>query len=276
MLRNTFCHIPGIKLKSEQKLWSSGIRDWDDALTKAELLPRVNKTFLAGGITESKKQLELGSAEYFSRLLPMTETWRLYADFIDSTAFLDIETSGGRDDNYITAISLYDGVNLASYVQGDNLDQFVDDIFNYNLLVTYNGKCFDIPFIEQYFNIRLTQGHIDLRHVLHSLGLKGGLKGCERTLGIDRRELSGMNGYLAILLWNDYAYNGNDKALETLLAYNVLDTVNLEILMVHAYNRKLASTPFLDSHQLKLPDAPINPFLPDMDTVYRIMRQYGL
>ncbi|NLT67642.1 MAG: exonuclease, partial [Acidobacteria bacterium] len=57
---------------------------------------------------------------------------------------------------------------------------------DYKLIVTYNGKCFDIPFIEYYFGIKLDCAQIDLRYVLSSLGIKGGLKGCEKRLGIQR------------------------------------------------------------------------------------------
>jgi len=75
-------------------------------------------------------------------------------------------------------------------VQDQNLEDFIDEIYKYNVIVTYNGKCFDVPFIENYFNIRLDHAQIDLRYVLYSLGLRGGLKGCERQLGMDRGDLS--------------------------------------------------------------------------------------
>ena len=29
MLTNTFCHIPGIGPKTEEKLWNAGIHNWD-------------------------------------------------------------------------------------------------------------------------------------------------------------------------------------------------------------------------------------------------------
>lgn len=220
--------------------------------------------------------MELGNSEYFCRKLPRAEQWRVFPEFSHSVAYLDIETSGAPDDNYITTIAMYDGHSLFHYVTGDNLTDFVDDIRRYNIIVTYNGSCFDIPFIENSFGIKLTQGQIDLRWILTSLGLKGGLEGCERSLGLDRRELDGVNGYFAVLLWSDYWKNGNEKALQTLLAYNVLDAVNLEVLLAMAYNLKLAETPFLASHQLKIPEPHRNPFQPDMDTVCRIAHEYGL
>jgi hypothetical protein len=124
-------------------------------------------------------------------------------------------------------------------VQGQNLDDFIEDIQKYKVIVSYNGKSFDIPFIEHFFNIRLDHAHIDLRYVFYSLGFKGGLKGCERQLGMDRGDLRDIDGFFAVLLWDEYQRTGDQKALETLLAYNIQDTVTLENLMVTAYNMKL-------------------------------------
>ena len=91
-------------------------------------------------------------------------------------------------------------------------------------------------------------------HVLRSLGITGGLKGCEKKLGIDRKELDGVDGYFAVLLWREYLKSGNRAALDTLLAYNIEDVVNLETLMVIAYNMNLDATPF--SGELRLPLEP--------------------
>jgi len=55
--------------------------------------------------------------------------------------------------------------------------------------------------------------------------------------------LSDIDGFFAVLLWNEYRKSGSQKALDTLLAYNVQDTVNLESLMVTAYNLKIKETP---------------------------------
>jgi len=66
----------------------------------------------------------------------------------------------------------------------------------------------------------------------------------EKKAGIDRGELEKIDGYFAVLLWNDYRINHNRKPLEILLAYNIQDVVNLEILMVLSYNLKLKDTPF--------------------------------
>lgn len=271
MLRNTFCHVPGIGPKSEATLWSQGIVSWQDALASNSGLER-DFPFLKMRIRESLDYLEDEDARYFGKCLPANYLWRLFPDFRDSTAYLDIETNGlGGDRAYVTTIAMYDGTKLYHYVRGHNLDQFERDAAKYKLLVTYNGKCFDVPFIEHHLRVPMNQVHIDLRFLLKGLGYTGGLKGCEKKLGLDRRELDGVNGYFAVLLWRDFRQNRNDKALETLLAYNVLDAVNLEYLMVRAYNLKIQETPFSETHQIPLPEPAENPFQPDMETIERIM-----
>src|SRR5262249_37451373 len=160
-------------------------------------------------------------------------------DFRDACAFVDIETTGLSRWDEITTAVLYDARSVRYYVNGDNLKDFPRDVKDYRLLVTYNGRCFDIPFIERVFRIRLPQAHIDLMYPLRSLGLKGGLKGCERQLGIGRPGLEGVDGFVAVLLWNEFRKRKDVKALETLLAYNVQDAVALHALMVHTLNEKV-------------------------------------
>ena len=150
------------------------------------------------------------------------------------------------------------------------MDDFIDEIYKYKVIVTYNGKSFDIPFIESYFKIRLNHAHIDLRYILYSLGFKGGLKGCERQLEMDRGDLSDIDGFFAVLLWEEYQRTGEQKALDTLLAYNIQDTTNLENLMVTAYNMKLKGTPFYETHSIEDPTLPVNPYSADLATVDRI------
>lgn len=83
-----------------------------------------------------------------------------------------------------------------------------------------------------------------------------------------------IDGYFAVFLWHDYQENGNEKALETLLAYNIEDVVNLEILMVMAYNLKIKKTPFFETHQISLPKVPEIPFKADIETIERIKRKF--
>jgi uncharacterized protein YprB with RNaseH-like and TPR domain len=226
---------------------------------------------LQNGIEESKRHLADRNPSYFSELLPANQCWRLFPEFRDSIAYLDIETTGlDRYFSKITTIALYAGQEIKTYVNGQNLDDFIEDIQQYKVIATYNGKSFDIPFIETFFNIRLNHAQIDLRYVLYSLGFKGGLKGCERQLGIDRGDLKDIDGFFAVLLWDEYKRTGNQKVLETLLAYNVQDTVTLENLMVTAYNMKLQQTPFYEKLLITDSPPPVNPYSVDLRTVDRI------
>ena len=87
---------------------------------------------------------------------------------------------------------------------------------------------------------------------------------------MDRGDLSDIDGFFAVLLWDEYQKTGDPKALETLLAYNVQDTITLENLMVTAYNLKLKETPFYDNLLIEDPTPPVNPFGADLATVDKI------
>ena len=102
--------------------------------------------------------------------------------------------------------------------------------------------------------------------------IRGGLKGCERQLGMNRGDLSDIDGFFAVLLWDEFQRTGDHKVLETLLAYNIQDTINLENLMVTAYNMKLKDTPFYNTHLIADSPPPVNPFSVDLDTVDKVKR----
>lgn len=278
MLQHSFCHIPGIGLKSERKLWKHGIHRWEDWLAcETSVLSEAKRALARQSLEESSQALARRDAEHFAVALPVSEQWRLFPDFRDSVAYVDIETTGlGFGEDAITSIALYDGSRVRTYVQGRNLEAFEVDIAEYDLLVTFNGKCFDVPFLERHFRTRLTRAHIDLRYVLRQLGYRGGLKACERMLGLGRDALDGVDGYFAVLLWKEYRDTGDERYLETLLAYNVADVLSLEALLVHACNARLEDTPFHALQALEPPVAPANPHRADAAVIEHIRMRYGL
>ncbi len=271
MLKNTFLHIPGIGIKTEKRLWKFGIHSWDLFLnTWQTALPPKKLHTMVEYLKESKNQMAYLNPNYFAELIPAVHHWRFFPEFRNTTVYLDIETTGLIPYyETITTISLYDGQSIFYYVKDQNLNDFPEDIKQYKVIITYNGKSFDVPFIERYFDIRLNQAHIDLRYVLASLGYRGGLKSCEAQLGFQRGDLSDIDGFFAVLLWYDYLKNRNEKALETLLAYNIQDVLTLEMLMVISYNLKIKDTPFYQN-RLPEPVSPKSPFRVDMKTVERI------
>ena len=108
---------------------------------------------------------------------------------------------------------------------------------------------------------------------MQSLGFRGGLKGCEKQLGLERGNLEGVDGYMAVQLWEKYQQSGSQKVLDTLLSYNVQDTIILEHLLATAYNMKLRGTPFSAMLQVPEPVLPDNPFQADVETIDSLKRE---
>ena len=275
MLINTFIHIPGIGPVTEKKIWQSNILSWKadtnfSGLNLSAARIKDIKTFAEA----SNQHLENNDPGFFEALLPSNQHFRLFPEFRQSCAYLDIETTGLSTTSQITTIALYNGKQIKYYVHGKNLDEFLDEVQNYKVLITYNGRSFDIPFIEAYFNITLPHAQIDLQYILKNLGFKGGLKKCEKAMGIDRQDLDGVDGYFAVVLWNEYARYGNQKVLETLLAYNIEDVINLETLMIEAYNLSINGTPFFKSHLIEIPPKPESPLIADLKTINRLKHRY--
>lgn len=278
VLRRTFCHVPGIGIKAEERLWASGVTSWDALATESVAgMTARKRDSLAQHVAESRRQLEGKNPLFFAETLPSAEHWRLFPEFRESVAYVDIETTGlGGYGDHITTIALYDGRVVRHYVHGQNLADFQRDIREYGLLVTYNGKTFDLPFLRSAFGLTLDQAHIDLRYVLAGLGYTGGLKACERNLGLDRGDLAEVDGFFAVLLWNEYKSKKNVQALETLLAYNIRDVVNLEALLIRAYNLKVASLPFGGALALPAAIPPVEPFRAHEPMVRRLKARSGI
>jgi hypothetical protein len=271
MLRNTFCHISGVGLKTEAALWSKGLYCWEDVLNGSalEAAPRFRQRHRRD-LESSARRLADRDAEYFASRLPAAELWRLFGTFSSETAYVDIETTGlGKGLDHITSIALSDGERVRTYVHGINLEAFADDILNYKLLVTFNGRCFDVPFLERQLAIRLPKAHIDLRFLLKGLGYRGGLKSVEGQFGLDRGGLQNVDGYFAVLLWSAFEQTGDRRYLDTLLAYNAEDVLHLETLMVEAFNRKLEQTPF-GGQSLEHPSPSRNPYEADLEAIEAI------
>jgi uncharacterized protein YprB with RNaseH-like and TPR domain len=243
MLLSSFCHIPTIGRSTEDKIWENGVFTHEDFIDSPPSFIKENKKrHIIKHLEISKKELRQKNPLYFAENLPSSQHWRIFKEYENSSVYLDIETTGlGNYGDIITTIALYDGREVKYYVNGENLDEFVKDIFNYNVIISYNGKTFDIPFIERFFEIKLDHTHLDLRYILSALGFSGGLKSCEEKLGIGRKDgYEDIDGYFAVVLWQYYKKTKDIKALETLLSYNIEDVLNLDYLMREAYNRNIS------------------------------------
>ena len=247
MLSKSFIHINGIGPRKERLLWESGATSWDTLLfsESAISLPKSINRPIHEHLHESVASLERYDGGFFEERMPACEMWRLYPAFKEKTVFLDIETTGlspGADE--ITVISLFDSKGVRALVKGEDLAEFPQIISQYSLLVTYNGKCFDLPFLHAHFpHFQKKYAHLDLRYPLARLGFSGGLKGVERKVGIQREgALSLVDGFMAVSLWQEHQ-KGNRQALDTLRRYALEDVVNLKPLLELVYNRNIKRLP---------------------------------
>jgi len=236
LLEHTFIHIPGIGPKTERHLWRHGILTWKQYLrNKKTLFSPARDAFVRQNLEASIENID--NIRFFQNRLSSADIWRVFNMFKDKAVYLDIETSGlcqGVDE--ITIIGLYDGKAVKTFVQGINLAEFESEITSYQLIITFNGAQFDLPFIRRQFpNISLPPAHIDLRFFLKKLGYRGGLKAIEKSFGLHRDStIDGMDGYEAVLLWKAYQW-GDESALDRLILYNTADIVHLKPLMERGY-----------------------------------------
>ncbi|MFB6353597.1 MAG: ribonuclease H-like domain-containing protein [Halobacteriales archaeon] len=233
-LRNSFIPVEGVGERTERRLWRAGVTRWDDFDDASirgvgpTLATRI-RTF----VEEAEPRLADRDARYFASALPDRERWRLYEDFRDRVAYLDIETTGldrHRDD--VTVVGVHGPEGTASLVRGRDLSPAAvqDALGDAALVVTFNGAQFDLPFLESALGVSVDRPHVDLRYPCRRLGLTGGLKAIERTVDIDR-DRPDLGGRDAVRLWHRYARRGDESALETLVDYNREDAVHLETLM---------------------------------------------
>ncbi|MFP4568113.1 MAG: ribonuclease H-like domain-containing protein [Candidatus Woesearchaeota archaeon] len=242
MLKNTFCHIKTITPQKEQEFWSLGISSWDDFFERKNDLLLSNlssqkKELISSSLLKSIKSIEDGDYSTFFDL-PKNQHWRLYDVMRNKTCFLDIETTGlSKDFHDITLIGIHGAEGTKIFMRGKNLDDFVDELKKYNMIITFNGCCFDLPFLKRkYPELQLNQFHVDLRFALAKLGFRGGLKKIEVDFNISRPDdVEGVDGYEAVRLWYKYK-KGDLSALARLEKYLISDVENLKILMDLTYD----------------------------------------
>jgi uncharacterized protein YprB with RNaseH-like and TPR domain len=152
-------------------------------------------------------------------------------------AYLDIETTGltptGCD---ITVVGIYlcrgDEGRVVQIVGRDIcVDAILEALSGCDVIYTYNGSRFDLPFIHARLGVDLEGifAHRDLMYDCWRKRLFGGLKSVERQLGIPRK-LADMNGWQAVRLWWRYVESFDQDALNTLLEYNREDVINMKYL----------------------------------------------
>ncbi len=239
-LENTYIGVEGVGEATERKLWESGARTWsefDPGLCGSTTADRIEAF-----IDRARPRLSEGDSDFFDRVLPSSECWRLYENFREEACFFDIETTGlNHTYDEVTCVSVHRGGDTETLVRGDDLTEGnLRELLDAPLLVTFNGARFDVPFLEGSFDLEIDRPHLDLMYPCRRVGLTGGLKAIEPEVGVgrDRPDISGED---AVRLWREHE-RGVDGALETLVSYNREDAVNLRTVAdatVERLDRKL-------------------------------------
>lgn len=239
MLRNTFCHLPRVGETTEENLWKQGIRTWTDFIRADDIhgIGTKKKPYFDRRLKHAQQALLEGDANYFTQL-PSQQHWRVWEDFKENAAFIDIETNHPGN---ITVLGISDGENVWQFVRHHNMNKpdIKRILSRFDVLVTFNGACFDLPIIEKYFQgVVPDVPHIDLRFAGARCGLSGGLKAIEKELGIFRGEdVDGVTGADALTLWHQYRKTGDEQLRDILLEYNEEDCINLKPLAQTIYDR---------------------------------------
>jgi len=156
---------------------------------------------------------------------------------LPADAYLDIETTGlSSYYDEITVIGIYlvkDGEGKVIQLVGDKVTKtrLLRALLGVKTIYTYNGSRFDLPFINFRLDVALEEvfHHHDLMYDCWQRNLYGGFKAVEQQLGIPR-QLQGLGGVEAVMLWWRYKIDHDQKALDLLLEYNKEDVVNLKAL----------------------------------------------
>jgi len=233
ILKTKFSIFKGIGPITESKIYSAGIKSWEEFANSKEINGISTKLHVSICEQIHEWAIALGNydSKFFAQNLEQNKHWMVFSLFQEHVCYVDIETTGllsGYDKT--TVFGVYNGSSYCDLVRGKKLskENIQDVLKDCKLLVTFFGLCFDIPFLrKEFLGIDLEIPHFDLCFGGRAIGLTGGLKSIEKQLSISRDEkISSIDGFEAVRLWNSYE-RGSKKALEKLRDYCKADTVNL-------------------------------------------------
>ncbi len=244
MLKATFQCFQGIGGNSEQRLWESGCLCWQDFReASGSRLSASRKNVMFEQLKEAERSLETGSAAWFLERLRGASVLRVLYEFFADALFLDIETTGLDPFAKVTSIATWKNGQVKCFIRDINLADFLYELPGTSLLVTYNGKHFDLPFLRREFDSEMRIPHLDLMYPLRAMGHRGGLKNCEKRLGFQRRYSEGADGLEAVRLWRAWSVYNCEESLNRLIIYNIEDTYSLAWLTARAMREAMAGYP---------------------------------
>lgn len=230
-IENSFIPVSGVGVKTERKLWRNGVTHWDD-FEPGDVVGGKTGESIDEFIRLARASLDANDARFFGERFPSNSLWRIYENFKEEACFFDIETTGlDARSSVTTTVSTHRNGETKTFVRGEDLtrEALQRELADASMVVSFNGKRFDQPFLEHEFDVEFDVPHLDLLYLCKQVDLSGGLKRIERDLGIDRGGVE-VDGREAVRLWHRYEA-GDEDALDRLVRYNRYDTRNLETLL---------------------------------------------
>lgn len=243
MIERTFQIAKGVGPKKEKDIWKEGVLTWSDFIDAEHVCGMGDARKKKCDVTfrQAYDMLDDGDSVSLGEMLNCSEHWRLYDRFRNDAAYLDIETDGLDRDSLVTVVTVHRKNETTTLTCGIDLDggALSDALDGAKILVTFNGRCFDVPVLKNSFpGVDFDIPHYDLRFACRKIGLSGGLKKIERDLGIRRSDdICGVDGEEAVRLWHLWERKKDRDALDILTEYNRADTVNLENIADIVYGR---------------------------------------
>lgn len=173
----------------------------------------------------------------------------------ENFTFLDTETSGlaGGTGTYAFLIGIgkftNEGFTLSQFFMRDPFEEpaqlaaVLGALDNTKVLVTYNGKSFDVPLLNTRFITNgeppplISQSHIDLLHLARRLW-RDRLQ--SRTLGSIEENILGtvrtgedIPGWMVPSIYFDFIRSGDARPLKNVLYHNAMDIISLATLLNH-------------------------------------------
>lgn len=250
MLTGALQHIRGVGPVRLGQLSAAGVQSWHDAQNVPDAIPAGLKLRVLEESERCLKAMADDNISYFVQSFDTRDKWRILSQYFDRCSWFDIETTGLDYDDTITLIICWHRGKLHTFVEHENLDDFLDLLDEVELLVSFNGSTFDVPRILDAFHIPdLPCPHIDLRWPCYYAELNGGLKQIAAQLGLERpADLLDADGSLAVELWSQWVNSKDHAARDLLIRYCAADVLLLLPLTEHLTGRSIRSCEELWTH----------------------------
>ena len=114
------------------------MRSWHDVVQRPEILPSALQREIQAESERCLQALNDNNIAYFVNNLSPQDRWRILTQYLDQCSFFDIETTGLEYDDTITTIACWHKNTLHTFVEHENLDDFLDLLDDIDLLVSFN------------------------------------------------------------------------------------------------------------------------------------------